>query len=84
MDLGVDGFRCDTVPNLVEHSDFPDEPKSNEKGYTPNDREFLQTIYEMDQPETYEIIYEWRKLVDAYSASNGGAAKWVTYMVTNS
>lgn len=75
MELGVDGFRCDTVPNLVEHPDFPDEPKSNIPGYTDNDRQYLQSIYEMDQPETYEIIYDWRKLLDDFSKKAGGAAK---------
>lgn len=73
----MDGFRCDTVPNLVEHPDFPDEKPTNAPGYTEDDRQYLHTEYEMDQPETYEIIYAWRQLLDAHSAKTGGAAKYV-------
>lgn len=75
MDLGVDGFRCDAVQSLVEHGEFPDEPRTNTPGYTEDDRQYLQTIYEQDQPETYDVIYEWRQFVDAYSEKNGGISR---------
>lgn len=74
MEKGVAGFRIDAIPTLFEriNSDgsFPDEPRT----YNPNcDRYadcYLEHIYVQDQNETYDMAYQWRKLVDDFSKSN--------------
>uniref|UniRef100_A0A1L8DQS0 alpha-glucosidase n=1 Tax=Nyssomyia neivai TaxID=330878 RepID=A0A1L8DQS0_9DIPT len=71
LDKGVDGFRVDALQNLFEvklQSDghYPDEPLSN----TTTDKdsfEYVSHIYTMDQPETVEMIYQWREVMDEYT-----------------
>lgn len=74
MEKGVAGFRIDAIPTLFEKinddGSFPDEPRT----YNPNcdryDECYLDHIYTMDQPETYDMAYQWRKLVDDFSTSH--------------
>jgi alpha-glucosidase len=72
LDKGVDGFRIDAVPLIYEKMNgdgtYPSEPRTYKPGCDQNDRCSLQPIYTMDQPETYDLIYQWRKLIDDYSA----------------
>lgn len=75
MDLGVDGFRVDAIPYLVEDEELRDEPRSFNPRASEIDNDYLNHIYTNNQPETYEIIYEWRKLVDDYTATHGGDAR---------
>lgn len=73
MAKGVAGFRIDAIPNLFEKINpdgtFPDEPRT----YNPNcdryDECSLNHIYVQDQNETYDMVYEWRKLVDDFTNS---------------
>lgn len=55
LDKGAHGFRVDTVHTLVEVDSFPDVPNSESYGLVTN------------QPLTYTVVKEWRKLMDDYS-----------------
>jgi glycosidase len=57
---GVDGFRVDAVAHLFEAESFEDEPPGTGTGYHSLDHT-LTTF----QPETYEILTEWREILDA-------------------
>ncbi|KAF5285065.1 hypothetical protein FQA39_LY16754 [Lamprigera yunnana] len=59
LDMGVDGFRIDIISALFEHKDFPDGPED-------------QFVYRNDQPETYDMVYQWRTLLDKYQQTHGG------------
>lgn len=66
LDKGVDGFRMDMLPHLVEHPDFPDNPP------IPLDHPFAEfgltqdQFFTTDQPETHRIIKEFRKIFESY------------------
>ncbi|XP_025831783.1 maltase A1-like [Agrilus planipennis] len=62
LDKGVDGFRIDAAPYLFEHADFQDAP--------PPDN--VSRSYVQNQPETYDMIYQWRQVIDDYNKQNGG------------
>lgn len=64
FDKGVDGFRIDAVPYLVEDKDFPDEPETGRPGVDPKSPDYLDHIYTQNHPETFEIIYDWRDVVE--------------------
>nr|BAN20149.1 alpha-amylase [Riptortus pedestris] len=62
FNLGIDGFRCDTVPHLVEDSSFKDEPFL--PGCTdPNNRGCLDHIYTENQPETYDVLKQFDEMI---------------------
>lgn len=68
--MGVAGFRCDAVYHLFEvapdqDGNLPDEPVSG-KCDDPDSFCYLNHIYVSDQDETYQMIYEWRKVLDEY------------------
>ncbi|XP_063703256.1 maltase A3-like [Culicoides brevitarsis] len=76
LSLGVDGFRIDAVPSLFEVSpdaegNFPDEPR-NSWNNDPNDWNYLQHIYTQDQPETIDMVYQWRAVMDDFQKDFGG------------
>jgi alpha-glucosidase len=73
---GVDGFRIDAVPNLFEvqpdaRGDYPDEPKSGNSD-DPDDYGYLNHIYTQDQPETVDMVYQWRAVMDEFQREHGG------------
>ncbi|KAH8299306.1 hypothetical protein KR044_000275 [Drosophila immigrans] len=78
LDLGVDGFRIDAVPHIYEYRNadgsYPDEPvsgwSSNPDGYDYHDH-----IYTKDQPDTVELMYEWRDYLLKYQAEHGGETR---------
>ncbi|XP_062563069.1 maltase A3-like [Armigeres subalbatus] len=79
LDKGVDGFRVDAVPFLFEvlpaaNGSFPDEPES---GLTQDqdDFDFLEHVYTQNQPETLDMVYQWRELVDNYQKEKGGETR---------
>lgn len=79
LDKGVDGFRIDAVPHLFEVAPdqagtLPDEPLSHNTN-DPNDYNYLQHIYTTNQPETIDMVYQWRKEMDDYQAANGGSTR---------
>jgi len=75
---GVAGFRIDAVPYMFEidldrYNQYPDEAPSNDPT-CPNSADacYLQKIYVQDQPETFDMIYQWRELVDEFHTEHGG------------
>ncbi|XP_014663087.1 PREDICTED: alpha-glucosidase-like [Priapulus caudatus] len=70
MNKGVDGFRMDAVSHLHEQPGYPDEPLSNNLGAQDDEHGYLDHIFTMDQPETFERIREWRQLMDEYGEFN--------------
>jgi alpha-glucosidase len=79
LDKGVAGFRIDAVPNLFEvnkdaSGNYPDEPKSNNSD-DPDDPAYLTHNYTTDQPETIDMVYQWRAVMDEYQQQHGGDAR---------
>ncbi|XP_037946747.1 maltase A3-like isoform X1 [Teleopsis dalmanni] len=73
---GVAGFRVDAVPFVFEvapdaNGNWPDEPR-NDWVTDPDDYGYLKHIYTVDQPETIDIVYEWRSVLDDFQRKNGG------------
>ncbi|XP_053659061.1 maltase A3-like [Anopheles marshallii] len=71
---GVDGFRIDAVPTLYEDTQLRDEPPSGLID-DPEDTNYLLHIYTQDLPETVEMVYEWRELIDNYHEQHGGETR---------
>ncbi|XP_043260143.1 maltase 1-like [Colletes gigas] len=67
LDFGVDGFRIDAVPHLIEDKQKRDEPESGTPGAKPTDFNYLNHIYTKDQDETYKLVQSWRDFVDKYA-----------------
>lgn len=81
FDRGADGFRIDAIPHLFEketdsNGNFLDEPWGGWTNDT-DDYGYLDHIYTKDQPETIEMVYQWRKLADDYQKEHGGDTKYV-------
>ncbi|XP_018334198.2 maltase A1-like [Agrilus planipennis] len=73
LDKGVDGFRIDAIPFIFEHPDFKDEPLADDyQNYKPYEYKYLKHIYVRDQPESIDMIYQWREVVDNYQKQKGG------------
>lgn len=66
LDRGVDGFRVDAVPHLVEDSKFRDEPFKD--GYIPLQPQYhhLDHVYTKNLDATHKIVQEWRAVLDKY------------------
>lgn len=62
LDFGVDGFRVDAVPFLVEDKELRDNPK--EDGV-------LSVEYTQNRPETYALLQHWAQLASNYSKKEG-------------
>uniref|UniRef100_A0A8D8E103 Maltase 2 n=1 Tax=Culex pipiens TaxID=7175 RepID=A0A8D8E103_CULPI len=72
---GVDGFRVDAVSNLFEDQQLRDEPPSGESLDDPLRPQYLNHIYTQDQPETVNMVYQWREVMDAYQKQHGGETR---------
>ena len=74
MNKGVSGFRIDAVPTLFEtmnpDGSFPDEPRSFRPNCDRYDECYLNHTFTQDQDETYDMVYQWRKLVDDFTTSH--------------
>lgn len=75
LDKGVEGFRVDAIPYIFEtvNSDgsFPDEPKSELCDDVVGTC-YLSHIHTKDLQETYDLVYDWRELLDNYTKEHGG------------
>nr|CAD7451871.1 unnamed protein product [Timema tahoe] len=71
LDMGVDGFRVDSVPHLFEDTEFLDEPLSHDPNALEGDYDSLVHIYTQNLPETYDMVYQFRAVVDEYKAKDG-------------
>lgn len=67
---GVAGFRIDVMNHLFEYidenGDFPDEPLTGQCD-DPDSPCYVQNIYESDLPETYDMCYQWRTVLEEFS-----------------
>ncbi|XP_054739248.1 maltase A3-like [Anastrepha obliqua] len=73
---GVAGFRVDAVPHIYEvaadaEGNWPDEP-SNPSVADPADYGYLQHIYTTNQPETLDVVYEFRQVLKELDEELGG------------
>jgi len=64
IERGVDGFRVDAVPHLVEDAELTDEERTYYEGVPPTDYNYLYHVHTANRPETYDIIKEWRAYMD--------------------
>nr|CAD7408191.1 unnamed protein product [Timema poppensis] len=71
LDMGVDGFRVDSVPHLFEDTEFLDEPLSHDPNALEGDYDSLVHIYTQNLPETYDMVYQFRAVVDEYKKKDG-------------
>lgn len=72
LDKGVDGFRVDALPFIVEHSSFKDEPLISSDTVDDNYSYFLlDHKYTTDQLDTYKIVEEFRAVFDEYTKRDG-------------
>ncbi|KAG4069066.1 hypothetical protein HA402_008377 [Bradysia odoriphaga] len=79
LDRGVSGFRIDAVPHIFEvdkdvDGNYPDEPLSGNTD-DPNDWNYLNHIYTKDMPETIDMIYQWREVLDHHKKKHGGESR---------
>lgn len=72
---GVDGFRIDAVPWLFEDEQLRDEPLSGSSQDDPWRPEYLNHIYTNDLPETVDMVYQWREVLDTYQKDHGGETR---------
>ncbi|CAG9784092.1 unnamed protein product [Diatraea saccharalis] len=75
LDKGVAGFRVDAINHLFEvdkelfGGKYPDEPRTGDED--PDSYGYVDHIYTRDQDETYDMVYQWRDVLDEYKASDG-------------
>uniref|UniRef100_A0A336LW94 CSON001904 protein n=1 Tax=Culicoides sonorensis TaxID=179676 RepID=A0A336LW94_CULSO len=74
LDRGASGFRVDAINHLMEVEDLRDEPLT---GWTndPNDYGYTHHYYTKDLDEMYEMVQEWRNLLDKYTAEHNTETK---------
>ncbi|EDW00813.1 maltase A3 [Drosophila grimshawi] len=73
---GVYGFRIDAVPHVFEveadvNGNWPDEPR-NQYVSDPEDYAYLDHIYTTNQPETIELVYDFRQVLEEIDQELGG------------
>ncbi|XP_053662156.1 maltase 2-like [Anopheles marshallii] len=71
---GVAGFRIDAVNHLFEVEGFPDEPETG-TDRDPLSYGFTHHIYTKDLLEGYDMVYQWRKLLDDWTQEHGGDSR---------
>lgn len=75
---GIAGFRIDAVTSLFENMDangnFPDEPLSGACDDAA-DHCYLNHIHTENLDESFEMVYQWRHIMDKYKRLNGGATR---------
>ncbi|CAH1402764.1 unnamed protein product [Nezara viridula] len=72
MSRGVSGFRMDAVSSIYDNLACGNEPPSdNPNPHNPYDIKNLKHICTIDQPETYDIIKEFRKTLDTFQDKTG-------------
>ncbi|XP_017476173.1 PREDICTED: maltase A1-like [Rhagoletis zephyria] len=76
LDQGVAGFRVDAVPVLFEvepdeNGQYPDEGVSGATD-DKDDRAYLKNELIENRPETIDMVYQWRQVMDDYQRIHGG------------
>lgn len=69
MKKGVGGFRLDAINHIMEDLNLMDEPR-NEFVSDPDNYEYLRHIHTKDLQATYDLVYDWRDLIDKYVKEN--------------
>lgn len=64
LDLGIDGIRIDAFRHVYESENMKDEPIIDSKAAV--NYKNLNHIYTTDQEEIYDLIKEWRLLLDNF------------------
>ncbi|XP_024937452.1 alpha-glucosidase [Cephus cinctus] len=77
LDKGVNGFRVDAIPHLFENTSYLDEPLSGNTNDSDN-YAYFDHIYTTNQHENYEMVQQWRDVIDAYDAANGVTSVMMT------
>lgn len=76
LDNDIDGFRVDAVPFLMEDSEFKDEPLvDGYKVYDVNNYDCIDHIYTKDLDATFNLIYQFRDVLDEYNAQHNTSTK---------
>ncbi|XP_059155316.1 maltase 1-like [Physella acuta] len=71
LDLGVDGFRADAIPNILTVANHSwNEPLSG-KDVPPFQEDYLDHIYTQHQPEMAPILKGWYDLLAEYTSKDG-------------
>lgn len=68
---GVDGFRIDAIPFLFESESFEDDPVHIPLQEDPLDYGYLDHYYSFGQDETFDMVQQWRALVDEQTEVDG-------------
>ncbi|XP_063995465.1 maltase 2-like [Diachasmimorpha longicaudata] len=75
---GIHGFRIDAIPHLFEAENLQDEPRTFLPGIVNGEYGYLHHFNTKDQPETYEVVKSWRKIMDDYADSTNSEEKVMT------
>jgi len=68
LELGIDGVRIDALKHVYESENMKDEPiKDSNMAINYHN---LNHIYTTDQDEIYDLIKEWRLLLDDFNQNN--------------
>jgi len=68
---GADGFRVDAVYHLFEDKELRNEQRSYDLNALPGDYKSLVHNLTSNLPETYEMVMQWRELLDEYDRKDG-------------
>lgn len=83
LDRGVDGYRVDAVSFLFEDSNFLDEPKKPEMDASKEKNTYDQYYhtYTADLNETYDMIYQFRDVLEEYKRKDGKTRYKILFIV---
>lgn len=76
IDKGADGFRIDAINHMFEEVGFPNETLTHPQ----NDPTLYASYYHnntRDLQETYDVVFNWRRLIDEYTAAKGLERKFL-------
>jgi len=68
LELGIDGVRIDALKHVYESENMKDEPIIDSN--MPINYHNLNHIYTADQDEIYDLIKEWRLLLDDFKQND--------------
>lgn len=82
LDMGISGFRIDALPFMFEiapdaDGNLPDEPIINDISVCPDPEDWchLNHTYTQNQPESIEMVYQFRELTTQYKKDHGGETR---------
>jgi len=68
LELGIDGVRIDALKHVYESENMKDEPIIDSNMAISYNN--LNHIYTADQDDIYDLIKEWRLLLDDFKQNN--------------